>query len=212
MKHILVFDVETTGLPIRNNDSSISDGKTRQTKKRYPDPSDFTSYKDARIVQITFSLLYNNQIQLLSDYIIRPTDFEINNSHIHGISQERALIEGSSIEEVLNLFKYVVSRADILIAHNLEFDYNILSSECLRINRKDIVDIMNTKIGICTMKSTTELCKIPGKFGYKYPKLCELYKYLFNQEPENCHNSKYDVLHTIRCFNKLYEMKLFSQM
>jgi hypothetical protein len=57
------------------------------------------------------------------------------------------------------------------------------------------------------MKSNTALCNIKQKTAYgkeytKFPKLSELYEFLFHSVPENLHNSMIDVLACLRCYLK----------
>ena len=63
----------------------------------------------------------------------------------------------------------------------------------------------------CTMKSTTEICKLPNKNfpdKYKYPKLEELYHYIFGKKPENLHNSMNDAIYTLECLIELDNFEL----
>ena len=63
----------------------------------------------------------------------------------------------------------------------------------------------------CTMKSTTEICKLPHKGftnKYKYPKLAELYHYIFGKTPENLHNSMNDAIYTLECLIELDNYEL----
>lgn len=59
------------------------------------------------------------------------------------------------------------------------------------------------------MKASTEFCKIPGPYGYKWPKLEELYKILFN-ESFNAHNALDDIRATARCFWELKNKNVIS--
>jgi hypothetical protein len=45
------------------------------------------------------------------------------------------------------------------------------------------------------MRLSKNLCKLPGNYGYKLPKLKELYQVAFGKSPEEqyLHNSMYDV-------------------
>ena len=63
---------------------------------------------------------------------------------------------------------------------------------------------MSSKL-FCTMKSTTNLCKIKTHAGSnKYPKLIELYKFLHNKDPELIlHEASNDVEVLYRCFKIL---------
>ena len=92
--------------------------------------------------------------------------------------------------------------ADSVVAHNIEFDSRMLFIELMRHKEYgnmidgrifDMIRIIEKK-NYCTMKNGIEICKIiaksrEGKEYYKWPKLIELYKKLFNSEVENLHNS-----------------------
>ena len=80
-------------------------------------------------------LVFNNknkQIESINDYIVRlPGDMEIpeDSIKIHGITNEKMRKEGVNILDVLMEFKKDLSGCDIMVAHNLEFDTNIISVE-----------------------------------------------------------------------------------
>ena len=58
------------------------------------------------------------------------------------------------------------------------------------------------------MKESTDYCKIPGRYGYKWPNLAELHKKLFNADFEEAHNALVDVEITAKCFWKLKELEI----
>ena len=108
----------------------------------------------------------------------------------------------------------------MLVGHNISFDTNILRVELLRrIYAKHehfrkykhyLLHLATFKNVFCTMKSSVDVCKLPyicksGKIGkaYKNPKLVELHEILFQNTPNDLHNSMIDVLVTLRCFVKL---------
>lgn len=55
----------------------------------------------------------------------------------------------------------------------------------------------------CTMKSATDYCKLPGKKGFKAPRLSELHQVLFGTDFDHAHNALADVEATARCFWEL---------
>ncbi len=178
----LFFDTETTGLP-RNWKAPVTD------LNNWP-----------RLVQIAW-LLYDNDGNLHGnkDFIIKPNGFKIpkNVTALHGITHERAVSEGSELSFVLNEFAELVEQADFLAAHNMSFDEKIVGAEFLRMKMKNF---LADKKRLCTMKSSAELCAIPGPYGYKWPKLPELYKKLFDEKIEDYHNAAMDIKATARCF------------
>lgn len=189
-----IFDTETTGLI------------EKVPGKRYPDHTELDKYP--RIVQLTFGVYLHDGTRLVVyDFVIDPqNEFVISNSFIHGITDERASFEGSRLSNVFELFSRTVAGADVLVAHNVDFDLRVLKSEMHRAGRGDLIEMIDSKPIVCTMKPATPLCCIPfehGRGGFKYPKLSELYRFLFQREMVDAHNSKYDVLQTAQCFFEL---------
>ena len=54
------------------------------------------------------------------------------------------------------------------------------------------------------MQSATDYCQLPGRYGYKWPKLSELHQKLFDKDFDNAHNALADVEAMVKCF---FEMK-----
>jgi DNA polymerase III subunit epsilon len=54
------------------------------------------------------------------------------------------------------------------------------------------------------MLSSTEYCRIPGPYGFKWPKLTELHLKLFGEGFDEAHNAAVDINATEKCF---WEMK-----
>ncbi|HYW35702.1 MAG TPA: 3'-5' exonuclease [Balneolaceae bacterium] len=181
----LVFDVETTGLP---NDWKAPISKS----SNWP-----------RIVQIGWHA-YDKQENLLESksYIIKPDGFRIPRSSkkIHGISTRYAKANGSDIEAILRRFTKVIKSSKYVIAHNLNFDEKVVRSELLR---AEIDDYFDGKTLICTQKVGTNVCKLPGKYGYKWPKLGELYDHLFEDNFNESHDALNDAKAAADCFFEL---------
>lgn len=193
---VLVFDVETTGLPIGKN-PSISD------LDKWP-----------YIVQLSY-IMYDtntNVIDLSYNEILKLPDYvEISSESIklHKITEEINKQLGINRRIALQTFNRVLGRADIIVGHNISFDKRMMMVECAR---NSVYHLFNhkgvKKIEYCTMKNSVDVCKIEktsdnGKKYFKYPNLSELYYYLFGEVPENTHNSFVDVLLCLRCYVKL---------
>jgi hypothetical protein len=87
----------------------------------------------------------------------------------------------------------------------VDFDKKIVGAEMIRLGMKDELE---KKKSYCTMQSSIDFCKIPGKYGYKYPKLQELYRKLFDEDFEDAHNAMSDIEATEKCFWELRKRKL----
>ena len=189
---MLFFDTETTGLP-QNWSAPVT-----QTNN-WP-----------RMVQLAW-LQYDTKQNLISDanHIIKPYGYTIPSeaAAIHGITTEVALQKGSELSSVLSEFSAIVDGANILIAHNMDFDEKIVGAEYIRMGLK--CGIFDTK-RLCTMKTTTDLCRIPGNYGYKWPKLSELHQFLFGSDFKDSHNAATDVKVCAKCFFELLKRDVFK--
>ncbi len=187
----LFFDTETTGLP-RNWRAPVTD------VNNWP-----------RMVQLAY-LAYDNNGQLMSsgDYIIKPSGFIIpqDAAKVHGITTDIALREGQPLIQVLQEFSRLVSQASFLVAHNMSFDEKIVGAEFIRSNMPDVVA---TKRRICTKERSTDFCALDGPYGYKWPKLSELYFKLFRSNFKEAHNAAADIQATAKCF---WELKRIGEI
>ena len=181
----LFFDTETTGLP-------KAWGAPLTKLSNWP-----------RMVQLAW-LLYDENQSLISEenHIIKPEGFTIpaDASNVHGITTEKALESGEHLEGVLHEFSESISESELIIAHNMDFDEKIVGAEFLR---SGVESALFDKPRFCTMKTTTGICRIPGPYGYKWPKLSELHYHLFNKDFEDAHDAAVDVKACAKCFFEL---------
>lgn len=185
-----LFDCETTGLPrIRYFSPEVADEWPRLVQIAWARYDSRGNVEDARC------------------HIIKPDGFRIPDdaTRIHGITQAHALRAGRDLAEVLDEFLEAAARpATVLVAHNLDYDFGVVGSELVRMRKPlHFLDIP----GICTMKSTTELCRLPrpGGFGYKWPTLEELHTWVFGHSYDGAHDASLDLEACARCFFRLLE-------
>lgn len=186
----LFFDTETTGFP------------TSPT-------SDFRNWP--RLVQLAWILTDDQGCEKERHCnIIKPNGFKIPErvSKIHGITTEIAYSEGNQLKHVLRDFLIGTNNANVLVAHNFNFDYGVIRGELLRNN---IPDFLKGFKCYCTMKSKpiVDYCMIlRGDQRPKWPKLEELYDLLFNNRIKNAHNALADTEACVKCFFKLKKLGL----
>lgn len=180
----LFFDTETTGLPKQRNKPATED------PNNWPEP-----------VSISWIVTQGAKILRGKSYIIKPATWQIpdDSVKIHGISHELAMSQGSDLNTVLGEFIRDLRCVDIVIAHNLEFDKNVITASSIKC--KNDHALVWPPIEFCTMEASRIVCKIPllsqnSLFKYKSPKLGELYKHLLRQEPPSLllHSSLGDVM------------------
>jgi len=211
---IMVFDFETTGLP--------KDGNARYNPG-YSNPVDWPhSVQMAYILYDTMT----NKAKIASEVIRLPEGVEVTeeSEEIHKISaaytrgrtkmgKDGSLTHHPFIKTVLKEFIQDFRRADIVVAHNIHFDRNMVLAELDRQGQECIADLkefFENKKEFCTGIKGKYVCKMErkdkhGRTYYKMPKLKELYENLFGQVPDESklHNALVDVVICLRCFYKM---------
>ena len=190
---VLVFDTETNG--------KILNFRVPMTQvDNFP-----------RITQIGMAL-YEDDGELYSalSYLIRPDGWEIPKEKFfidNNMSTERCQNEGVNIQDALIEFCSLISKADVLVAHNIDFDYPVIGAEMIRLGIKASKKLPK----VCTMRASKDYCKLPGKQGFKFPKLEELHIKLFGTMPEDlAHDELGDVYTTAKCFFELKRLNVIS--
>jgi DNA polymerase-3 subunit epsilon len=205
---VLVFDTETTGLPLvpRFGEFYAFD--------------DLAAYEGCRLVQIAWQLIdLQNDGEVVREYqtLICPQgSFRISPraTCIHGITQDLVERKGIPVEDMLAVLDTDISDVDILVAHNLAFDIHILASEMVRAGAATppaLLGRLTTIPSFCTMRRTTRLCNLTTSWGStKWPRLVELHRFLFGDGFAGAHDALGDVRATSKCLVKLLEMGMVS--
>lgn len=195
---VLVFDTETTGLPTERNASIME------------------THKWPYIIQLSY-ILYDTEnkevLDMADDLIQLPIGVDItpDSEAIHHISLVMCQANGIRMLDALNCFNKAMDKADILVGHNISFDKRMLMVESKRLNKyQRFTNNGIKKPEYCTMKNTTNLCKIDvtsptGKNYYKFPTLSELHYKLFENLPKGTHNALADILICLRCYLKVVD-------
>jgi len=208
---VLIFDTETTGLP-KNN-------------KIIPSVENIQEWP--YIVQISWLYYDTDTCQLIgeSDNIIKLPENTIisqESTNIHKITNQMCKTKGQKMCKVLEEFMERLTSADLIVAHNMEFDHKMLQVEALRVlinygedqpgwesKLMQWHNIVSCKKLFCTMQQTVDICKIQavspktGRKYVKFPTLAELHDFYFGCKPTNLHNALVDVIVCLRCFHML---------
>lgn len=199
----LVFDTETNGLP--------NDYKAPAT--------DLDNWP--RVIQLAWQM-YDEDGKLEKEFssLIKPDGWVINNESKlnkkgeetnfwikNGFSTEGCEENGVDLKEALEELSDAMDNSKYLVAHNMDFDKNIISAEFIRnqVKPKKKLD------KLCTMKESVEFCRIMNSWGsgYKWPTLVELHDKLFNESFDGAHDALSDVK---ACARSFFELKKRSVM
>ena len=183
---IICFDTETTGLLPKNK--NVNNFNT----KDFP-----------HIVQISWVIydIEHKKVIKTKDFIVK-CPVHISNSQIHGITDLISQEKGVDIGKVLCEFVEDFVEVGLLVCHNYAFDSKIVEAELFRLDRMKEIKWLREKPSYCTMLETIEYCQLEGLYGFKWPKLVELFELMFGTVFENQHNSLADVNATLKCYLK----------
>jgi len=192
-KHFLVFDTETTGLPI----------------ERDGDPNDISNWP--RVIQLSWIILDSDfDLVKTENHFINPQELIPDDAiKIHGITNEYIQENGKSYEEVLELFLEDLETTQILVAHNLDFDVPIIDAELLRLGKKRR---LHRKRKLCTQRYGIGYSQIFGE-RRKFPSLpflCTL-KYGGRESDFVSHNAMQDVILTAKIFQGIVECDVIKE-
>ena len=179
---IFVFDTETTGLP-------------KFKRGGFYPPEHLSAFEGSRLVEVAYQV-YNIEGNLLKEQnILVDLGVNIENSHIHGITNEMVKKEGINIIEALNIVKNEMKKCDTVVAHNIAFDEHILLSEAHRVEFDEFIEIYKSKKKRCTM----EMGKV-FMGSKKRPKLIELYEFIFKEPCYQVHRALSDTEFCAKCY------------
>jgi hypothetical protein len=115
---------------------------------------------------------------------------------INGITDAMLDAEGVPVAEVLARYDAAIRGGRVIVAHNAQFDCKVMRSE---LHRAGMDKLFEMTPNICTMRSLTNVCKIPpngGRGGYKWPKLSEAVVF-FGGMPKGDHTVMTDIADTV---------------
>ncbi len=168
----------------------------------YGDPS------QPRIIQIG-AILFDEKwiVRGELNLILKPDGFTVpvEAAAIHGITTEIAERYGIDRARGLMLISAMMARADILVAHNSDFDTCMLEIE----SELHIMELTMPP-AFCTMRAMTSICQLPNPNGYsdyKWPRLEEAYRHAFGETFDGAHDAMADVRACARIYRWLMEQK-----
>ncbi len=111
------------------------------------------------------------------------------------------IVEGVEFETVKNDIQEIIDHyPDGVTAYNISFDVGFL--EKYGIFFKNLLP--------CPMKRSTNICKLPGRYGFKYPKAQEAYDYFYpDAKYVEAHRGADDAMHEADIVMALHKMGEF---
>lgn len=176
-KRIAVFDLETSGLPMRMG-----------FDKYYPyNQNEY--YDSSRILQLAISDFYlgksddiANPIPIQS-FFRKPEQFQISEESflVHHLSNDFLNEKGQTMLDILNTSRLIqiFNECDIILAHNILFDFNILCNEISRLGI-EIPKNWQSKL-VCSCRLT------------EFTRLGILYDSIFEKPATKLHDASGDV-------------------
>lgn len=200
----LFFDTETTGLP-KNWKAPM------QQVDNWP-----------RVIQLAWQVADEaGRVLQTRSFLVKPDGWEVPSVDMfmkqgmseqvaiekarfwihHGYTTQQNQLEGEDMDMLLDQFLTDYEQCSWMVAHNVSYDHPVLGAEMLRYGKKASKRIDK----FCTMLATVDFCKIPGQYGYKWPKLEELYRKTFGRDFDGAHDAGADVGACRECFFELKE-------
>lgn len=153
-----------------------------------------TGFKGSRVVQLGALLQDTETGRVISEFngMVLTEGVEIPQAviDVHGITNEHADKYGYSMNVVDYIFGRMIQGADLLVAHNIDFDLNIVMT-----NLPKSAELIKDKQQYCTMLNAVDLVGIKKSHGggNKWPKLIETYRYFFDKDFDGAHDAMIDV-------------------
>lgn len=177
---LFFFDTETTGLW----DKRLPCGHEGQPRI-------------AQIAGLLEDSETREEIMRVDLVIYRDQPIPEASSRIHGTTTEVSQAIGVGESAALDVFCDMLAAADLVVAHNIEFDVNVVNNAARLLSGNPGLNVFQGKAPFCTMKAATPVCKFPNKFGgsdYGWPKLELAVPHLLKREPTAAHRAIGDVI------------------
>ncbi|MBF0850471.1 3'-5' exonuclease [Gluconobacter sp. R75690] len=193
---ILFFDTETTG---------------------FAKPGLPTGHEDQPHCMQLAAILTDDhgQEEACVNVIIRPDGWTVPEraAAVHGITTEKAARYGIREQVAAVLFYDLTCRADLLVAHNIQFDRQIVATMYARAKRSEW---KLPEAQFCTMEAAAPLVNLPptprmraaGIIKPKAPKLEECIQHFYGETLEGAHDALVDVRACARIY---FEMKRMGE-
>jgi len=197
---ILCYDTETTGL-VKGSD--------------YTNPSN--PYL-ASIAMILYDTEAQRVVASLNSAIL-PEGWSMpeDAGKVNGLTDEYLKTVGVPAVAIIPAAMTLAFKAELLIAHNIEFDTKILAAAMWRQFQEEeeteevahsVIKNWLSRPTYCTMKESKDIVQAKTANGRsKYPKLTEAYKHFFNKDLDQAHSANADAVAVLEIYMALQGRK-----
>lgn len=130
--------------------------------------------------------------------LVRPDGWEMSAEAeaVNGLSQQLLNENGVPVKEVLWRYAAEIERGAIMVGHNVQYDTKIMRGELRRAGMPDFYERTQT---ICTMRSLTDVLRIPKPSGrgFKWPRLEEALMQVLGRSHSGAHGALHDAIATL---------------
>lgn len=125
-------------------------------------------------------------------------------AEINGLTDEFLRAHGIPVKDVLETYAALIDAEYVIVGHNCIYDLKTLRGELRRAGMEDRYEQTRS---FCTMQALTPVCQIPGKRGFKWPKLEEACTHFKIEQPA-AHTALGDARNTVELLRRCVELKL----
>lgn len=179
-----------------------------------------TGFRPGNICQLSYLIIDGDNL-IPKNHFFKVDYVEPGAERIHGLSVRKLaqLSENKTFRDHHNSLLKDFIDAELLVAHNFNFDLNFL-----RFEFRNCGQHFTYNDSLCTMNYFTDICKIPKSngYGYKWPRLEELTRFfkvseraiiketnqIFECTDVGYHDARFDTVATYLCFMKAIEKGL----
>lgn len=169
-----------------------------------------TGFKPGNIVQLSYVIVGEQKESVARNFWFSVDYVEPEAERVHGMSVKvlRELSRGRVFADASDTVTHDLSNS-LVVTHNVEFDRLFLETELQRCQRA-----WPARETFCTMQHFTPILQLPGNYGYKWPRLDELMRYLhvpaedvqqrarqlFGTDAVGAHDARFDCTAVLECY------------
>ena len=168
-----------------------------------------------QIAQLAYLVIIDGKVKAKNFFFtVDKMDKGAENTHGFSMEKLKLLSNGKRFSHYSEEIFLDLDEA-MIVCHNLQFDIPFIQNEFERIGIR-----INPPNTFCTMEYYTDILKLKGKYGYKWPKLTEVLDYygisnldisrkmnvLFG-ETAGAHDARWDIIATMEIYNRIGDIQ-----